>query len=217
MKAEEFEVGPLKVTIGYDEASGCNPRTSWDNLGTMTCWHPDYVLGDEQFHAPTGRGAVETKLPGDPYFEALEDVAEYLEKKRKAICIMPLILYDHSGITIKVGKVGDIPGDAAGWDTTPVGFIWTSLERIKELGAPNEAIEKQLQGEVEIYDRYLRGDVFYYTIEDEDGDCLASCGGILDELDEIKEQATEEARAFAVDATFVDAAPVEEAIQNERD
>ena len=45
---ERFEHCGLTVRIGWEEDSSLfNPRSDGDcHLGTMVCWHPDYMLGD---------------------------------------------------------------------------------------------------------------------------------------------------------------------------
>ena len=32
----------------YTDEDAANPRTEFDNVGTMVCWHRGYNLGDEQ-------------------------------------------------------------------------------------------------------------------------------------------------------------------------
>jgi hypothetical protein len=130
------------------------------------------------------------------YHEVEPTLSEYLTHE-KAIAAMPLFVYEHSGITMKAGSFvwlereqveredtvsrGRFIGDDAGWDTSFVGFIYTTHERCEELGVEEtpENIEQQLRGEVSEYASYLEGDVTVYRIEDEDGNVLDSCGGFL--------------------------------------
>lgn len=231
---ESFEHAGLKVEVGQEEdASFADPR-DMDNLGTMVCWHPDYILGDYQFTSPEGRGAIgdrlahgsgkgsghDTRFHRDD-FSSMEVLERYLRLAEKAVVVLPLYLLDHSGISMTAGSntVGrgdtasggsDSWGNPCGWDTTMVGFIYTTAERIVELcGEPQLAtdafycprkwpegtpagqmnwpaersaeawIAKQLAVEVDLYDQWLTGQVYYYTVEDADGDMLDSCGGYL--------------------------------------
>ena len=92
-----------------------------------------------------------------------------------ALHVLPLYLMDHSGLSISTGDFQDR------WDSGQVGFIYTTAERIKEMGlegASTERLEKALCAEVAVYDQYLSGDVWYYTIEDDNGEVLDSCGGL---------------------------------------
>lgn len=174
----EHESG-VTARIHYEEDGSGNPR-EWDQLGVMYCWHPNYELGDEQF----------TRSDHD----TIEEVFTFLVQERKAIETIPLFLPDHSGITIRTGTPIDIShgltpeavratnrfvSDGAGWDTSWVGFIYATEERRDELGAPRKDVVQQLENEVEEYDLYLTGQVFFFVVDDPDGDTFESCGGFL--------------------------------------
>lgn len=119
---------------------------------------------------------------------------EYLVRERGARVILPLFVYEHGGITMRAGanlltgadnmvSRNRFVGDAAGWDTSTVGFIFDTTETRKECGmedATAEQIEPQLQDEVKYYAAYLEGQVFGYRIVDKDGEDLESCWGFLE-------------------------------------
>lgn len=136
-----------------------DPR-DWDNLGTMTCFHRRYSLGDEH------------SMSQD---ELREIVA------REDVVSLPLYLLDHSGITMRTGSAEFRACDPQAWDWGMVGYIWVERDKVlKEcpLEAPwREWAERILQGEVETYDDYLTGNVYGYTIETASGDVLDSCFG----------------------------------------
>lgn len=83
--------------------------------------------------------------------------------------ILPLYLYDHSGITISA-----VPFSCR-WDSGQVGFIYTSEHAynkamMRPAGTPMNAEDtaratRALLAEVEEYDQYLTGDVYGFTIE----------------------------------------------------
>ena len=137
-----------------------SPR-DWDNLGLMVCWHRRYNLGDEQ-----------PRL--DP-----ADWAAWLKKEHPNAVILPLYLYDHSGITISTTPF------SCSWDSGQVGYIYTTLERARDTGhgwkrltaKRREAVKDMLRAEVKTYDQYIRGEVYRFTIEDEDGTYIYSGGG----------------------------------------
>jgi hypothetical protein len=101
----------------------------------------------------------------------------------KNYVILPLYLYDHSGITMSTGPF------SCPWDSGKVGFIYVSMERArKEWSGTDEEIrekaKKYLRSEVEEYDQYLTGDVWGYRIfetaseeDDEEGEEHDSCWG----------------------------------------
>lgn len=238
-KLREFDTGDFPVAwreemdglvaeIEYEQGdtSFANPRDYECNLGVMLCWHTDYVLGDKQFVDGAGRGAVETRYDRSDFDSIGELAARLIEDG--AVCVLPLYLLDHSGLSISAGAgyVGrgdtasggsDEFGNARGWDTSLVGVIYTTPERIREFcgdpvrpfdqfycprdwsGTPEAWITKQLVDEVEIYDRYLRGEVYWWCVKDEGGDTIESCCGFLpsvgvpynEELDYIREDAHE--------------------------
>jgi hypothetical protein len=141
----------VKVMQDTDAES---PR-SWDNLGVMACWHRRYNLGDVQ---------------------PKQDPQEWLkENAPKGSVVLPLYLYDHSGITMSTGSFG------CPWDSGQVGYIVATPEAIRKnfmtkriTKKIRENAEACLRGEVKTYDDYLTGNVWGYTIESVK-DC-ESCG-----------------------------------------
>jgi hypothetical protein len=140
-----------------------SPR-EWDNLGTMVCWHNRYNLGDEDGEREYGTPEAFLDFIGDD------------------VIILPLYLYDHSGITMNTS------GFSCPWDSGQVGYIYVTLEDVRKeynwtriTKERRERIEKYLTGEVETYDTYLRGEVYGFDIirEDEDGEevDIDSCWG----------------------------------------
>ena len=136
----------------YQDESPESPRR-WDNLGTMICFHRRYNLGDKgNFFDPED-------------FNSWKEQRKWIEKSIKPYVILPLYLYDHSGITISTSPFGCI------WDSGQVGWIWVTKEKIKEeYGVKyitKEIIRKVtdcLESEVKTYDEYLRGDVYGYKV-----------------------------------------------------
>ena len=122
-----------------------NPRTEWDNLGKMVCFHKRYQLGDKHKLAASD----------SPNLESLED---YLKASGAAV-LLPLYLYDHGGITINT------KGFSCPWDSGQVGFIYLTKEDLKkEFGGDKQRAQQCLESEVEAYDQYLTGDVWGYRI-----------------------------------------------------
>jgi hypothetical protein len=131
----------LEVVQDTDPES---PRT-WDNLGTMVCFHKRYELGDK------------TDYRTEDY-DSWEELKEGIIKNEGEVVILPLYLYDHSGITMSTS-----PFDCR-WDSGQVGFIFVSKYKIKKEGIDETKIEEYLKGEVETYDQYLTGDVWGYKV-----------------------------------------------------
>ena len=196
----------MKLTVHYDDMHE-SPR-EWDNLGTMACEHSRYSLGDEGAELPEHdmltdgellaafRSEADDTLKAETleYAERWDcDLAEAVRDRfddpreypywiqaalREKAVILPLYLYDHSGITMSTGSFG------CPWDSGQVGIIWVSHEKIREeygevTAETIEKAERCLRGEVEVYDLYLRGNCFGFLVEDDDGEHVDSCGGFL--------------------------------------
>jgi hypothetical protein len=148
--SNEKRIGNYIIDVHQDENPD-NPR-SWDNLGKMICFHKRYDLGDK--HDYDHRNY-------DSWGEQRKDI----EKTENVCVILPLYLYDHSGITMKTSPF------SCSWDSGQVGWIFVSKEDVrKEYNVKRitkdiiEKVTKILEGEVETYDQYLTGEVYEYTI-----------------------------------------------------
>jgi len=174
------EVCVLSLELHADPEAE-NPR-EWDNLGVMVCAeHRNYTLGDEDGFSKA------QDVVREHYSEAfLEDYdldhhphVYRLMENIKDVVMLPLYLYDHSGITMSTAPF------SCPWDSGQVGFIFVTKEALrKEYGwkriTPKrmEQIYKYLSGEVETYDQYLRGDIYYFLAK-EDDDVVDSCSGFF--------------------------------------
>jgi len=133
----------------YRDENPFNPRTEWDNFGIMVCWHNKYDLGDTKFINEMSE----------------KEFHKHLKAGEKCI-YKNLYLYDHSGITMSVK-----PFSRAG-DSEEVGFIYVTPEMIKKefniTEITEEIIEKVyniLDSEVKIYDQYLTGEVYGFSLD----------------------------------------------------
>ena len=150
-----IEKDNVKLEIGFYK-NPYNPRDIFEPLTKMVCFHGRYNLGDKHDYNHNDY---------DNWDEMLEDII----RKENPICIKPLYLYDHSGITISTSSFCDR------WDSGQVGFIFIRKEDIKkEFGKKRitkelkERSEKMIECEVKEYDDYLRGDVYYMKLYEND-------------------------------------------------
>lgn len=155
------------ITVVRDQHPEC-PR-EWGSLGIMACWHRRYVLGDVQ--------------------PAVTPIEWLRENAPAGSVVYQLYLYDHSGLRIGTRPFGDP------WDSGPVGWIAATpamIRRAFKCRRITKSVRAQVQAclraEVEVYDAYLRGDVWGYIVADEarlaTGD---SCFGFYgDDLDGMK-------------------------------
>ncbi len=163
---------------------------------------------------------------GDAYCRLFEEAAKPILAERDALLakhytILPLYLYDHSGITMSTGRF------SCAWDSGQVGFVFVSLAQArknwmlddaatwdtpmpydhdKSVKPLRERAADLLKAEVETYDQYLRGDVYGYTVTHKETGEEDSCWGFYQaELPDAKDsyvlaQAREAAEALDVDA-----------------
>lgn len=146
------------------DSSTDSPR-DWDNLGKMICFHGRYDLGDKH------------NYNADDY-SGWEEMEKAIIKEENPAVILPLYLYDHSGISISTSPF------SCRWDSGQIGFVLVSKKQaLEEFGGKivtaklKERIEKILEGEVETYTQYVEGEVYGFEIVDEDDDIVDSCYG----------------------------------------
>jgi len=154
----------MKIRIERDD-NAMNPREDFDNLGKMVCFHSRHTLGDK--HDFTSSDYV-----------GWDGMEKAIREDEHTVVILPLYLYNHSGITMNTTGFSDP------WDSGQVGFIYARREDVlKEFNVKRvtkklrDKIEKILEVEVKTYDQYLTGDVWTFDIENEEGECVDSCGG----------------------------------------
>ncbi len=168
--------GGYKLQVFRDEDAE-SPR-EWDNLGKMVCWHRRYNLGDKHEYK-------------DP--QAFKESDEY----KNAFVILPLYLYDHSGITMSNTDFGDR------FDSGQVGYIFVTKEQAQkeyhcELDEKlADRIREMLIAETKMYDQYLQGDCYAFKIMDGQGEEVDTCSGffgddLTDVLSEMRESCNDE-------------------------
>ena len=166
----EYEDKRYRFRILYDDncSEENNPRT-WDNLGTMVCFHKSYNLGDE------------TEYDSSDY-SSWDEMLEDIEKNEDPLIVLPLYLLDHSGLSINTTGFNNL-GYIGMYDSGQVGFIYITKEKVREEFSAKrissklkDRIETYLKNEVTMYDNYLRGDIYGFILEekeecDSEGDC----------------------------------------------
>jgi len=105
------------ITRTYQEDSPECPR-SWDNLGTMVCFHNRYNLGDKHDYNSND-------------YNGWDEMEKDIIKRENVGVILPLYLYDHSGITMNT------TGFSCRFDSGQVGFIFVNEKKCKEMGWTN--------------------------------------------------------------------------------
>jgi len=166
---ESIRYRGFNINIGYD-IDAESPRT-WDNLGTMICFHNRYRLGDAHDLCSSD-------------FEDWEDMERHIRKTYKPAVLHPLYLYDHSGITIRTAPFG------CRWDSGQVGFVFaTRTDILAAYGAKRLSkkliahADKCILNEVKEYDSYLTGEVYRYEVKSPLGKEIDQCCGYYGDRD----------------------------------
>ena len=162
-----------------------NPREEFDHLGTMVCWHSRYNLGDKGHGSYTTNGRYQSlgtwlsyrlydhdieRIDNEGYltqqwedfiWDLEHDDPESINKAfsllQSKMIMLPLYLYDHSGLAISTSK---FPGY---FDTGWLGVIYVDKDDIRREWDKQRISSKLynnvvtwLIGEVEEYNEYLQ-------------------------------------------------------------
>lgn len=149
-----------------------SPR-EWSNLCTMICWHSRYDLGDKHHYSDPldFTMSLYREVMGESWFDKHKsddwsDILQVLQESN-LILVKAIHLYDHSGITVSTSNA--YPYNDR-WDSSTVGFIYVTKKKLFEecIGMVEETWQEQadryIESEMGIYDQYLRGDVYGYTL-----------------------------------------------------
>jgi len=146
----------------YHDDDAENPR-DWDNLGTLICGHSRYQLGDKH-HFGGGRAFLLDLLELDESSKL--DVDQLLERAERTAIILPVFLYDHSGLVMNT------TGFHCPWDSGQVGFIYVTTAKVREEFSVKRVsaelrgkVSAHLRQEVQTYSDYLSGAVYGYVVE----------------------------------------------------
>jgi hypothetical protein len=173
--------GRFRVRVEPDPAAGGNesPR-EFCNVGTMVLSeHRHYTFPREWLTDPEKGTTVGVRVA---------TLAEWLIAEHGATVVLPVWAYDHGSLYLKAGERTHPFDDK--WDSALAGVIYDTPAGREETGVPANKIEEALIQEVELYDKWARGEMYYYVIERRDADGwneVDSCHGYFSE-EEAREQ-----------------------------
>jgi hypothetical protein len=195
---EMVDAEGVKYTLEVEQDNLDDSPRDWDNLCTMICWHRHYNLGDKHDYDNIDEFferlccEVLRKDEDEIYGLHWTDMLKMLDESN-LILIKPINMYDHGGITVSTSN-GYPYNDR--WDAGCVGFIYVTKERVfKECGNITEEnwkerADKYLEGEMETYDQYCRGEVYGYrlikTVVEQE--TCPHCGEVIREYEEETEE-----------------------------
>jgi hypothetical protein len=130
-----------------------------DSVGFFNSWSEDEVASELSYG----------------YFSTRKKLS-MLEDSNK-VAILPISLYDHSGVTIWLGTTEGYVD--ARWDCSSVGFAYVEYNEERD---GNKEDWKQdaydiMEKEMKLYDDYVTGEVYDWEIRDENDVWVDGCGG----------------------------------------
>lgn len=194
------------IKIHHDQDAQ-NPITEWDLFGT-------FVLGSSRYGAKDLDTAGKY---GDPFrdfavwlyengyvsyesewLDYPDDYSEAQEEKalkglenwvEQNIVWLPVYIYSHGGETISTSPF------SCRWDSGQIGYVFATkkecLENLQKQRLTSKGLEqceKWLKGDVETVDQFVRGDIYGFVVEDENGEHVDSCWGFHgQDVDHIKD------------------------------
>lgn len=147
-------------TIGIEQDEYADSPREWDNLGEILYTSTRYELGDRCVDA--------------------EDIQDIIDDDNNIY--LPVYAYIHSGTSLSTSNRRYPFTDP--WDSGMCGIIYVSKDRVrKEYGKQRISrklyakVESILRSEIKVLNQYFQGDVYCYSIQDENGDTIDSCCG----------------------------------------
>jgi hypothetical protein len=170
IKSFQFEDKVVEIVIDPDPD---NPR-DWCNEGVLWAWSGRYRIGD---------GDVERQ--GITYykddfarhkFKNYNAVATEIYKQTKAIIVLPVYLYVHSGMCLSTSPF------SCPFDSGQVGVIWMPRGWLEQVGYKRltkrviKQAEDILDSEIKALDAYLQGAVYGWRVYT-NGELVDYCSG----------------------------------------
>lgn len=151
----------LKIQYDHDVES---PR-SWDNLG--------YFIQYRHYNSPQDRKGVLQSIVVQSYKEQPRNANEHIEKIKRLckeqfneniVLIVPISKYEHGNIEYYIGDY-----KKCSFDSGVCGFYIITKESLKKCYGTkrphNKTLFKYIEGELEAYNKWVNGEIYYFTLE----------------------------------------------------
>lgn len=185
-----------RLVIQYDSDAE-SPR-KWDNVGHFFTKESRYNSPDGTSH-PLYQIMVETGDEATSTDNHIELIRERAHEAFKAsapkdgnshdedlhiIEVHPVYRYEHGNVAYRRGKAG-------GFDYSNCGFYIVTAQSISGETHTAESLAKCIDDELETYTKWANGDVYGFTLYNEQGEHEDSCYGFYD-IEDIREHLPEE-------------------------
>lgn len=171
-----------RLVINYDDAI-FSPRQD-NNLGY-------FITCEDRYNSPDNNEELKEIIKDTQHY--VKDVDGHMEaiKARyedqtldKVLAIYPVYRYEHGNVMYKRGTAG-------GFDVSNCGFYVITDQTLAGMLEDRKEWERIIDNELDIYTKYVNGEVYRFTLYDVDGEEIDSCTGFYD-IDDIKEHLPEE-------------------------
>lgn len=156
-----------KIRI-YQDDCPTSPRED-DNVVDFIFLHSSYQLGDKH------------------NFKTPEEINEYLQLPQVAFYCQ-IFMYDHSGLSFSTEPF------LCPWDSGMIGYAVITEENKEKLSSKSNLLDI-IKVELEQYNQYVNGDVYYFDIIDEWDNYVDGCAGYYGH-DSIEDDILPEARSI---------------------
>ena len=171
-----------RLVISHDESAE-SPRND-DNLG-------HFITVDSNYYSPDKNETLESivKANGDraknqaDHIRMIKNGIE-AETDEKVLAIYPVTKYEHSGVSYSLGSFH-------GFDHSNNGFYIVTEKSQKVVGTEKKDFEKVIQAEIDLYNKYVGGEIYQFVLIDKDGEFEDSCCGFY-KIEDIREHLPEE-------------------------
>lgn len=178
MKTYTKTIEQPRLVIKHDDSPE-SPR-EWDNLGY-------FITSEQRYMSPDGKkaegvqsiveSAADDANNSEHHAELITAAINEMGETVKAIYLV--YRYEHGNVIYRRGT-------ASGFDYSNCGFYIVTDKTADILGTPADRFDAVIDGELETYSAYTNGDVYGFTLYDDNGEHEDSCWGLYD-IDDIKE------------------------------
>lgn len=182
MKTIETLTVKPKLEIFHDESCE-SPRTSMSNIGHMVIVSNKYSSPDPNYVDVVSKTGDRAKNL-DNHMELIK--AELEEEGIDVLFIFPISTYEHGGISYFLGS-------NFGFDYSNNGFyiVTRKLAEAMVTDLSEENVRSIVESEIKTYGNWANGDVYGFTLYDNDGEVADTVCGFYD-VDDIASHLPEE-------------------------